>query len=295
MKTGEQITYAWQVVGERLTDLAAVWYGKQFNCHGLVAWGGIAELPDFRPMLLSGVAELDAYNPIPRPDLGIELNLEQLRQVLGLLYCRKLEAKVDAFWSAARFYASALRSYGTDAEIAYFHFVVALEIIASQIDVPRDDLYDEQTRQDLDDIGQHVSHEAASRVEKRLFQVRRKIVYTVKHLLNNNFFDGSRAEGGFRLTADQVEFRVKAVYDLRSKYAHGGALFAPWFTHSDGGPTAEVNVGRPVLPGRQQEFEKVLAEIPTFTGLERIVRFTILSFAHNYIQPIHDRLQLPVT
>lgn len=294
MQAGDQVTYGWQVVGERLVDLAAVWFGKQFNYHGLVAWGNVAELPDFSPIALSAVSEFDAYNATPRQDLGIELNLERLQPVLNLLYRREPEERINAFWTASRFYANALRSYETDPEIAFFHFVVALEVISSQINIPFEDLYDEQTRQDLNDIKQQVSPQAANRIKDRLYQVKRRFLFTVKHLLNDNFFAGSQAEEGFRLTKDRVESCVKAVYDLRSQYAHGGAPFAHWFTFSVGGPSAEISIGRPVLPGRPKNLERLLATIPTFTGLERIVRFTILSFAHNYIEPIHDLLQVPV-
>lgn len=281
------------VVGERLVDLAAVWFGKRFDYHGLVSWGDVAELPDLSPMALSAVSELDVYNAKPRQDLGIDLNLERLQPVLNLLYRREPEERINTFWTASRFYANALRSYETDPEIAFFHFVVALEVISSQINIPLEDLYDEQTRQDLNAIRQQVDPKVATRIERRLYQVRRRVVYTVKHLLNENFFNRSGAEEGFRLTNDRIESCVRAVYDLRSKYAHGGAPFAHWFTFSVGGPTAEVSIGRPVLPGQQQDLEKLLGAIPTFTGLERIVRFTILSFAHNYIEPIHDLLQLP--
>jgi hypothetical protein len=291
VKIGEQMVYSWQMVGQRLTDLAAVWYGKQFNYQGIVALGDPAELPDFRPVSHSVITELDAYNAIPRPDLGIDLHLGQLRQVIELLYRREPEEKINAFWNAARFYASALRSYEVDAEIAYFHFVIALEIIASQIDVPPDDLYDEQTRRDLNDIRQQVSPEVESRIKKRLFQVRRRITYTVKHLLNSNFYSGSRATGIFQLTAERMESRIKSVYDLRSKYAHGGTSFATWFARSIGGATVEVSIGRPHLSKGEHDLEKILENIPTFTGLERTVRFVILSFAHNYILPIHERLQ----
>src|SRR5437868_218683 len=69
MQAGDQVTYGWQIVGERLVDLAAVWFGKRFDYHGLVAWGDTAELPDFRPTFPSAVAEFDAYNAISRPDL----------------------------------------------------------------------------------------------------------------------------------------------------------------------------------------------------------------------------------
>jgi hypothetical protein len=46
IQIGDQISYGWQVVGERLVDLAAIWYGKQFDNHGLVAIGNITVIPN---------------------------------------------------------------------------------------------------------------------------------------------------------------------------------------------------------------------------------------------------------
>ncbi len=287
-------TYAWQVVGERLTDLAAIWYGKRFDYHGIVAQGDIAELPDLSTISPVTSSDLEPYNSSPRSDIAIELNLTQLQPVMKLLSCREPKERLNAFWTATRFYATALRMVEADPEIAFFHFVVALETISSQIDVPYNELYDDQTRQDLEDIRRQISPEAAKRIEKRLFQVRRRVVYTVKSLLNQTFFNGGRAEGIFKLTPERIEGCMKAVYDLRSKYAHGGTAFGNWFMLQVGGPTAEVNLGRPVLPGNQRELEKLLKSIPTFVGLERTVRFVILSFAHRYIEPIHIGLQKEV-
>src|SRR5687768_13188228 len=101
MQTGDQVIYGWQVVGERIVDLATIWFGKQFNYHGLVARGKVAELPDFSPMSLSAVSEFDAYNATPRQDLGIDLNLERLQPVLNLLYRREPEERINAFWTAS--------------------------------------------------------------------------------------------------------------------------------------------------------------------------------------------------
>ena len=111
----------------------------------------------------------------------------------------------------------------------------------------------------------------------RLYQLRRRVVYAAKHLVNDAFFEGSQAKPPYRLTRDSLETCVKAVYDLRSRYAHGGAQFGIWFEHQVGGATTEVQVGHPVLPDSQKELERVLADIPTFVGLERLVRFIILT------------------
>jgi len=287
---GGRAIHNWDIIGDRVTDLAALWYGKRFDNHGLVARGPIAIMPDLSSLSSFIDSELPPFNPAPRPDLAIGLNLNELRPALGLLYRHEPAEKTNAFWTATRFYANALRVFPADPEMAFLHLVVALEIIASQIEVPCHDLYDEQTRKDLENIAKKVSNRAARRVRQRLYQIRRRVVYAAKHLVSDVFFEGTQAKETLRLTRRKLESCVKAAYDLRSKYAHGGAQFGIWFAMHVGGPTAEVQMGSPVLPGSQKELEQLLARIPTFVGLERLVRFVLLRFAHCYIDEIHPRL-----
>ena len=286
-----EVIYHYDVVGKMLTDLAAIWFGKRFDCHGVVLSDSIPHMPDLSSISPSSHFKLGPYNHEPRSDLGIELNLEELRPILGFLYKRQPERELAAFWAATRFYARALRAYETDPEVAFFHFVVSLEIIASQLEVPSEDLYDEQTQSDLKAIEQKLGTKVAARIRSRLYQLRRRVVYAAKHLLNEAFFEGSQAKPPYRLTRDRLETCVKAVYDLRSRYAHDGAQFGIWFEHQVGGATTEVQVGHPVLPDSQKELERILADIPTFVGLERLVRFLILRFANLNIQQLHQKLK----
>jgi hypothetical protein len=286
-----EVMYHYDAVGKRLTDLAAAWFGKRFDYHGEVVSNSILYMPDLSSISPSSYSELGPYNHKLRSDLGIELNLEELRPVLGLLYKRQPERELAAFWAATRFYARALRAYETDPEVAFFHFVVSLEIIASQIEVPSEDLYDKQIKNDLKAIEEKLGAKVAARIRDRLRQLRRRVIYAAKHFVNDAFFEGSQAKPPYKLTRDKLESCVKAVYDLRSSYAHGGAQFGIWFEHQVGGATAEVQVGHPVLPNSQKKLEKILPNIPTFVGLERLVRFIILRFASLNIQELHQKLK----
>lgn len=260
-------------------------------------------LPDIAPLQITRFSSFNPYNSDIRQDLNIELNLQQLESVLKLLYNPKelseeFSSRINAFWHASRFYSSAVRLFDREPEIAFIHFVTALEIISSQIKVPRDSLFDKDTLDNLSEIKEKVSESVANTFEKRLYQIRRRVVYTVNHLLNDNFFNKSPADEGYKITKQDLEKRIKAVYDLRSEYVHGGISFGKWFESSHTGKNGEINIGTPLLPGRPPNAKKhtkleiTLAKIPTFTGLERIVRYIILSFAHNYIQPIHEALAL---
>lgn len=78
---------------------------------------------------------------------------------------------------------------------------------------------------------------------------------------------------------------IAAAYDLRSRYVHTGVPFGGWISFWQN----EVQIGRPVV--EDKELGKILALAPTFTGLERVIRYCILRFAQMheaYIEPIAD-------
>ena len=288
--SNETTVYALGAVGEMLTDLASVWFGKRFDYHGAIARDSIAQLPILGSISPVSHYNLAPFNHQPRSDLSIDLNVLALKPILCFLYKRQPEEELSAFWAATRFYARALRTFENDPEVAFFNFIVALEIIASQIDVPYDDLYDEQARKDLRLVEQGMGRKLANRVRQRYFQLSRRVVYTAKSLVNETFFAHSQAEPECcRLSRDNLETCVKAAYTLRSKYAHRGVPFGIWLRHA-AIPTAEIQIGRPVLPDSQKSYEETLSRIPTFTGLERLVRFVIMRFAHLRIESIHDDL-----
>jgi len=70
---------------------------------------------------------------------------------------------------------------------------------------------------------------------------------------------------------------IGAAYDLRSRYVHTGGSFGNWISLSLGGINHEVPFGKPVV--EDEEFEKILAIAPTYVGLERVVRYCLLTFA----------------
>lgn len=282
--------YDFRKVGGMLCDLASVWFGKSFDYHGVIADHSIAYLPNLGSISPVSHHGLGPYNQHPRPDLEIKLKLQELEAVLVLLYKREPAAELNAFWSASRFYTSALRVFEYDPEVAFFNLIVALEIISSQIDVPDGELYDRQAQEDLEAVEDALGDALANRVRQRYFQLSRRMIYAAKTLVNDTFFEGCRAsQKCYCLNRGNLESCVKAAYDLRSKYAHSGMPFGIWLDIVVM-PGAEVQVGQPVLPDGYRRREKILANIPTFLGLERLVRFTVLRFAHLRISEMHNGL-----
>ena len=214
-------SHSYGAIGEMLTDLASVWYGKRFDYHGVIIHDSIVRLPDLSCTSPLRHHNLGFYNGEPRPDLDIELQLPALGPVIDFLHRQCPEEELTAFWTAARFYARALRAFNNDPEVAFFDLIVALEVVASQIEVPDQDLYDQQARNDLEVIEDKCGPELANRVRQRYGQLRRKVVYAAKSLVNDAFFQGSQAGPEWaRLSYENLETCVRAAYDLRSAYAH---------------------------------------------------------------------------
>lgn len=274
-----------------IVDLASLWFGKRFDIHGWIEHLGILFMPYGTELMPTRMAQLGGYNHKPRKDLEIPLNLEQLSIPIGLVSLSEPKSRLGAFWEAASFYARALRAYERDSEVAFLHLISALEIVSSQLDFSDAQLFDNEILSDLKTISEELADGTtiAQRIKSRLFQIRRRVVLSALELTNDAFFAGSESEHQpFALTKENLAMAVQAAYDVRSEYVHSGASFSVWLD-----PLImqnEIQVGEPVLPESERELAKLLSKIPTFLGLERLVRFMILRFAHLKIKPLHDRL-----
>lgn len=273
---------------DMIVDLASVWFGKRFDFHGWIENLGTFWMPYGTELSPTRMSHLGAYNHKPRKDLEISLNLKQLSSPFELLLLNEPQSKLGAFWKAASFYARALRAYENDSEVAFLHLITAIEIIASVLDFPENELYDAQSLADLKAIEEDVpkGKSVAKRVRAYMLQLSKKVNLAASELTNDTFFAGSESgHKEFALTKVNLGAAVQAAYDVRSSYVHSGVRFSMWLD-----PLVmqnEIQIGKPVLPVSEKELAKSLSKIPTFLGLERLVRYMILRFAHLNIKCIH--------
>ncbi len=108
---------------------------------------------------------------------------------------------------------------------------------------------------------------------------------TIERLTDDSFFDRSESTQAYgRFERESFLKSVGAAYDLRSRYVHTGAPFAFWVSWNL--CNNEVGIGEPVLADR--ELSGILARAPTYVGLERIIRYSLLRFAQEqgaYVEP----------
>ncbi len=271
--------YTW--VPELFSWCLSVLYGKRFDNHGLIETIGRFNVPNLDHFSSLCRHTLPHNSHQPRADYLIPLNLAEIRRIRPVLdNAGQSQSFVLIFQSAAKFYSQALQAFERDAEVAYLHLVTAIEILSSSIESGAIELHDATTRHYLAEIESNLIDGAkiARHFRGKLLSIKRRFVRTITDLVDDNFFTRSESSAQFgRFKPESFVKTVAAAYDLRSRYVHTGVPFGAWIERSVGGVNCEVQVGRPIVDDRT--YGKILANAPTFVGLERLVRYCLLRYA----------------
>ena len=275
--------------GDALCIYLSILYGKRFDNHGPVESIGNFWLPNYPPLSIYDPI-LPFNNPKPRPDLEIPLNLEEVKRIAPLLLQGEVDLRFKHFlWSAGRFYVHALQHAESQPEIAFLDLITCGEILSNFFEYDQDELLDEQIKGDLVQIAEQIDggDEIVRRIRGKLFSVKRRFTKTILNLLMPYFFQQSESGDSWgSLKESDISNRIKAAYDLRSRYVHTGQTFGGWVEPR--GSIWEVHIGTPVI--EDKELIKILARSPTLIGMERIMRFCLLRFIHLRGTPLDDKL-----
>lgn len=266
--------------GYFIASILSLLYGKRFDSHGPIESIGLFQVPRNIVRHALSKSYLLPFNHRPRVSDGVELNLNQVSRIRTLfeedLDCAAEQSLLHA---SCRFYARALTLWGDQPELAFMDLITCGEIICSSVTLEDDELYDEELRQLLQQIasltpdGPRLSDE----IKNRLYQVRRRFVRGLSRLIDKSFFECSEvcSEWG-RLREDDIEARLRAAYDLRSKYVHTGKHFGQ-FVASASAYNEEVPLGE--WKGGDGEMARLASRSPNLIGIERIMRHCILQRA----------------
>ena len=224
----------------------SVLFGKRFDIHGLTEEHGHFRTPDTAEYASLCDHQLSFNSHKSRRAFPVRLELDEFRVVSGLFaddpHRRKAVPKLVA---AARFYMRALQSAERDVEVAYLHLVTAGEILAA------------------------LSRKCGLRPGK----ITRAFAKALSGLLDSDFFESQDGvHEVMRFRQDGVEENLRKAYSLRSVYVHNGEEFGPWISTSLG--LGNVPPGEWVHPN--EKMKEALRAAPTFSGLERLVRYAIL-------------------
>lgn len=268
----------YESAGEIVASTLSVLYGKRFDVHGPLEMSGLFGVPDLSTFNNPCSPLLRHNNSDPRVDRAIPLNLGETKRVANLIFAASQSERVTGFFSAAKFYRRALLSIENDPESAYLHLITAGEIVSNLHVVRESDALDDVAKAILARIENEMADgpKIANILRGRLRGIKRRFVNVVLDLVDDSFFERREARDDFG-SFDKNSFgkRIAAAYDLRSKFVHTGYPFGRWVNLQMN--NFEIQVGRPVVPDK--EMAEILARAPLFSGLERVMRYVLLTFA----------------
>jgi Apea-like HEPN len=277
-------------VGNLISIALSIFYGKRFDNHGVIESHGRFSMP-----LLNEIAPTMKYyyfgsnNHQPRKNLSIELDLRNCKPIIDFLIKKPNDQLKQTFFTAGKFYLSSLQSADTDMEKAFLDLVTCGEILSNYFQYSEDEIYDSRLQEMLGRLVENkVNQKDIELIKSRLYQVRARFSLTFKKLLNERFFDETESLQEFtKLTIENIESCIKAVYDLRSKYVHTGIDFGHWLVPHRAFMN-EIQLGKPSV--EDNELKKILSKVPTYIGLERVMRFALLRLLHINNVYIHAEL-----
>ncbi|HUI06103.1 MAG TPA: hypothetical protein VL486_03780 [Verrucomicrobiae bacterium] len=270
-------------VGELAASLLSVLFGKRFDSHGVLESIGHFQLPTNVVRGPLHYSHLPPFNHKPRKSNPVELNLGQVSKIRPLFQDDSEKADIRRMlYAAARFYSRSLVLWDDQPELAFLDLITCGEIISNAVSLTERERYDP----DLLEVLKNVETETrdgkknADFLKARLFQVRRHFVKGLTGLLDDAFYSHHEAMhewAAFKKT--DIEERLRAAYDLRSKYVHTGAEFGDWVA-SVGSEFNDVSLGKCVM--KDSSLKKLLDGAPTLFGLERILRHCIIAIAKQH-------------
>lgn len=282
-------------IGDYICIALSVLYGKRFDNHGMIEGSGFFWMPHYEDLVtFSPRRYYPVYSDFPRKDISINLDLKECSSIVNFTVNGKDEKLYRYFFKAAKFYLSSIKSIYSDLDKAYLDLITCGEILSSFYEYSEEEIYDADLSQLLERLASSgISTKDLSSVKKRLYQVKRKFFLTLKKLINESFFlnTESRVEDA-KFTKENIDRSIKAAYDLRSQYVHTGFEFKNWIEVYAG---SEYYLSEVQLPGltpivENKDTKKLIEKVPTYVGLERIIRFALLRFLHTNGIYIHSDL-----
>jgi hypothetical protein len=275
---------------DNLCIALSVFYGKRFDNHGAIESAGKFWIPNYGDITFLNTNFL-TNNQKVRVDLNNSLNFKNCESLINAITTPENNNLWGDFFTAGKFYLSSLKLVDIDLERAYLDLITCGELLSSFYEYSEDKLYshDKDLCSVLDRMQlAEMDEKDICFIKKRLYQVKRRFCLTFNELINKNFFEKTESESDdTKLTYDRFNICIKSAYDLRSKYVHSGTKFKQWIE-----PYNELMYE--TLPYSanvdDKDFKKILCQIPTYTGLERIVRFSLLRFLHTNGINLHSDL-----
>jgi len=268
-------------LGENFCIALGVLFGKVFHSHGLTQQHGLAYIPEMKNHDTVFNKSLCFNNFSPRVDYNLNLDLGNIKHIESVLlkHDGTIADAQSTFFYSGRFYIQALRMVENNPELAFLSLITAGEILASHFKYSADELLDEDSKNllnKLKDYGEE-GNALSKKVSKKMLGISEAFCKFILECLDEDFFTRTEAKNEFeKLNRDDIKQRLKAAYNLRSKYVHAGKSPSGWMSVCYLNNNEEVQHATPVIS--DPEMKKAIMRSPTFIGMERIIRFSLLRF-----------------
>lgn len=268
-------------IGENFCIALAVLFGKLFDSHGLVQQHGWAYIPNFNTEHTIRNKNLCFNSSNARVDYSLDLDLGNIKFIESVLFehDEETENALSTFRYAGRFYIQALRIVEENPELAFLSLITAGEILASYFKYDSNELIDEESKKllnKLKSLGRD-GEKLHRKVSKKLMGISEAFCRFLMDCLDDSFFEKSEAKHPYqKLTESDIKQRLKAAYNLRSKYVHAGKTPSGWMSVAYLNDNEEIHHGSPII--EDKEMKNAIKRSPTFIGMERIIRYSLLKF-----------------
>ena len=269
-------------VGQCVSDVLSVLFGKRFDSHGPVEGIGIFQVPNLAAYSTPSRPGLPFNTHQERASFPVTLALSQAERVERWLFPKIDNVDTRRIQTACGFYSRALQNAERDAEVAYLHLITAGEVLTNLEAPAREELLDSEIQKDLEEIRTKVGERCANRIARRMMSIRKGFAKSLLLHLDSDFYTAGEADptnrsyfkargmAGLNKDFDMAKC-LESAYDVRSKYVHSGAPFGTWVAPRH---VSDRVLGRPVLADKG--LAKTLEMCPTFCGLERVIRYVLL-------------------
>ena len=248
-------------VGEYVSQMLTVFFGKLVLPLGFFKSNNTYCFPDHVDLTQFDTS-LPFYSNTERFELPTKLN----RGVIKDLSLNKLD---KTFLDASKVYQNALIDYPKDTSIAYMSLVGAGEILTNEITFEDLDLYDKTDLLLIAEVKEKLGESKANQVKSRMRKIKRRYYKGIESYFDERIINNDQTIYG-KLSKENLESALKASYDLRSKFLHEG--FRMGMHTKDN----FLEVGLTHSLGYSESVKNLLAKAPTFTTLERVIRFSLL-------------------
>lgn len=276
-------------IADRYCAIFSLLYGKNIYNLGISMYNE-REIP----ICLGKVMHKDlypVYSKACRVDFGIELDFSLLKNYESLIVAL-FDDQYQTLYNAIRLYHRAIKNMDRYPEYTYLDYIGVGEAMSFLEEFSEEELLenDDELKKLIVYIRANVSDDKTrtnflSLLRNRLYKIKRRFILTILKYLTDDFYIRSEMvtdDSLGKITKENIRKALSKTYDLRSKCLHMGEEIGYYISpmklwHN------EVVVGafyhRVDSEGHpaQTEIDKLLQDALTLIGLERVMRYCLIS------------------